>query len=113
MKNFLFLLVAVITLATSNLAQAKSCDDGSDPEPGAIFLGLITMTTLPPLTTTTLIACAIADSAEVNQAMIQKEATMVVEENKIFVPSFLGAYADHHNMDIRSAAQDVLVNGVR
>ena len=76
-------------------------------------MALITTTTAPPITTTTLIACAISNSAEVNRMMIQKEATMVNEENKIFVPSFLGSYADQNNMEIRAAAKDVLANGVR
>ncbi len=107
------LLVALLTVATGTVAQARQCDDGSDPDVIDVSLALITTTTLPPLTTTTLIACGILDNAEANKAMILREATLVNEENKAFVPSFLGAYADQNGMDIRTAAQDVLVHGVR
>lgn len=109
--NFKFLIVALVMATYSSITQAEC--RSSEPEGGAVFMALITTTTAPPITTTTLIMCAISDSAEVNRMMIQKEATMVAEENKIFVPSFLGAYADQNNMNIHEAAQDVLRNGVR
>ncbi len=109
------LLATLMIIASASVAQARHgdnhCDD--DGTVADVTLGLITSTTLPPLTTTTLIACAVTDDAELNKVMIQREATMVTEENKIFVPSFLGSYADKHDMEIRAAAQDVLVNGVR
>ncbi len=111
-SNLVICIFALVAMLSGSFAHAR-CDDGSDPSPGDVFLVLITTTTLPPLTTTSIIACAIADSAEVNQVMIQREATMVAEENKMYVPSFLGAYADQQNMELRDAAKDVLVNGVR
>ena len=108
-----FVSIALAMTVLSSMAQARNCGNAPDPDPADVFLGLVTTTTAPPLTITSLIACAIVDSAEVNNAMIQKEASMLIEENKIFVPSFLGAYADQKNIHIREAAQDVLVNGVR
>ncbi len=108
-----FIFVALVTTALSSMAQAGSCGSNSGADVVQVFLDLITTTTAPPLTITSLIACAIVDSAEVNNAMIQKEATMLVEENKIFVPSFLGAYADHRKMQLHEAARDVLINGIR
>ncbi len=109
MKKFSVLLAALAMTGLGSMAQAGHCHHVENPT----ILNFLTSTTLPPLTTTTLIVCAITDSAEVNKAMIQKEATMVNEENKIFVPSFLGSYADQNNMEIRAAAKDVLANGVR
>ncbi|MEK6772676.1 MAG: hypothetical protein AABY64_01940 [Bdellovibrionota bacterium] len=103
---------ALVATLSGSLAHAR-CDDGPKPDEGDYFLALLTTTTLPPLTTTTIIACALADSAEVNKMMIQREATMVTEENKMYVPSFLGTYADQQNMELREAAKDVLANGVR
>ncbi len=111
-SNLVICIFALVATLTSSFAHAR-CSNGKDPDAGEVFLALITTTTLPPLTTTSIIACVIADSAEVNQAMIQREATMVVEENKMYVPSFLGTYADQQNMELRDAAKDVLVNGVR
>ncbi len=109
--NFKFLIVALAMAAFSSITHAEC--KSTEPEGGAVFMALITTTTAPPITTTTLIMCAISHSAEVNRMMIQKEATMMTEENKIFVPSFLGTYADQNNMNIHEAAQDVLVNGIR
>lgn len=111
--NLKFIFIALMTTVLSSMAQAGSCSSGGRADVEEVFLGLITTTTAPPLTITSLIACAIVDSAEVNNAMVQKEATMLVEENKIFVPSFLGTYADQNNMELHEAAQDILVNGFR
>ena len=111
MKLKLSLTVVLMMIIFTSLSHAECKSNG--PEGGDIFMALITTTTAPPITTTTLIACAISNSAEVNRMMIQKEATMMTEENKIFVPSFLGTYADQNNMNIHEAATDVLVNGVR
>lgn len=119
MKTKLSVLLASLMLLAGPLAFAH--DHGypghhhcnGDASVVDTTLWVITSTTLPPLTTTTLVVCAITDDAEVNRIMIEREATMVKEENKIFVPSFLGAYADRQNLEIRAAADDVLVNGVR
>ncbi len=108
--KFPVLFLALMMTVFTSISQAECKSTG--PEGGAVFMALITTTTAPPITTTTLIMCAISNSAEVNRMMIQKEATMVAEENKIFVPSFLGTYADQNNMNIREAAQDVLRNGI-
>ncbi len=100
-------------MLSGSFAHAK-CDGGDNmPDEVEYFLVLITTTTTPPIATTTVINCVMADSAEVNKMMIQREATMVVEENKMYVPSFLGSYADQHNMEFREAAKDVIVSGVR
>ncbi len=113
MKNFSVLFVAIAMTVLSSMAQAKNCGSDDEPGAGAVFLSLLTTTTAPPLTITSLIACAIVDSAEVNRAMVEKEASMLVEKNEIFVPSFLGTYADQKNMNLQEAAQDVMLNGVR
>ncbi len=111
--KFSTLLITLAMTVLGSIAQANVCSN-HNYDLDEIAVGLLVSTTVPPLTTTILIGCAGAfDHAQVNKAMIQKEATMLVEENKIYVPSFLGAYADRNNMDLREAAQDVLVNGVR
>ncbi|MEK6577928.1 MAG: hypothetical protein AABZ55_01760 [Bdellovibrionota bacterium] len=107
----LALTLSISALLTSPAAHAR-CSDGNATD-GDVVLGLITTTTAPPLTLTTLVACAINNRAEVNNMMIEREATMLNEENKIFVPSFLGAYADQHGLELREAAKDVLANGIR
>ena len=103
------LLLNLLMTTESAMAKTKYCYHDDD----RLLFNVISAMTLPPLTTTTIIACAIADDAEINRLMLLKEATMLVEENKIFVPSFLGSYADRNDLEIRAAARDVLVNGVR
>ncbi len=113
--KFALAFIALTTILSGAIAQAsryaETCYFSSDPM--EVSLDLITSTTLPPITTTTVLSCVIINNAELNNIMIQREATMVAEENKVFVPSFLGAYADQNKMEIREAAQDVLVNGIR
>ncbi len=108
-SNLVICLFALVAMLSGSFAHAY-CENRSDAD---VLLRIVTSTTVPPLATTTIIACALANSAEVNEMMIQREATMVAEENKMYVPSFLGSYADQHNMEFREAAKDVIANGVR
>ena len=110
--NFKFFISSLLLIALNATAQTKECLTGHTTEPEEHLMLAITTTTAPPLTLTTFIFCALDERAEVNQVMIQKEASMLLEENKIFVPSFLGTYANKRNMNIREAAQDVLANGI-
>ncbi len=107
--NFSIFLFILAMTTTNALAKTKYCYHDDD----RLIFNLITSAAVPPLTTTTIIACAIADDAEINKIMIEREATLVVEENKIFVPSFLGSYADKKQMNLYETAEDVLINGVR
>ena len=112
-KNTICALTALSLLASVSSAFA-SCETNQKASAGELFLGLLTITTLPPVATTSTVICALSDDAELNRYFIEREATMVVEENQIFVPSFLGSYADQQgNGDLRAIAKDVLKNGVR
>lgn len=104
MKINILLLSLLLTFIVS-----KS-NAGCDTDTGGLWL---TATTVPPVGTSITLVCIAGGGAELDKEMVLREATMLVEENKIFIPSFLGTYAEQHKMDIREAAQDVLVNGVR
>ncbi len=81
--------------------------------PIGMFLATTTTTAYVALSPATLIVCMFTDNAELNKIMIAREATMAIEENKVYTPSFLGAYADSHRMNLLDAAKDIIVNGVR
>ena len=109
--NFSALLATLMFTAFSQFVQARNCSTFPEPHTGNIFMLTLTTATAPSTSTTALI-CFVSGDAEVNSVMLQKEATMLAEENKIFVPSFLGTYADEKNMSIYEAAEDLLLNGI-
>lgn len=85
----------------------SSSDSDADTSLGMTTVGL------PFLVTTTLL-CAAADDSETNRAMIEKEAALLIEEDRVFNPSFLAKYAsDQGESDLKVVARDVLQNGVR
>ncbi len=87
--------------------------------PGSLESGYVITTTVAlsvpatVLMATSSLYCTLFDNASVTKIMIEREATLLKEKGELFQPSFLGGYAQHKNIDIYQAAEDVLTNGVQ
>ncbi len=114
-KKFFISFIILMTLTASAHAEitkgVTAClRESSNDSVSEKALGLALSTTTPPTATTAFIICAGVNSAEINGHMLQKEATLLNEENKIYVPSFLGAYAEKRGLSLGDAANEVLGN---
>lgn len=112
------LAVATITASTSSYARGGICEAIFHCEGELeclnveVFGGLALSTTFGPFGTTTFMECM--DSAELDSTMIEREAIMVSEENRLPLPSHLASYADQIGAtNIQDAAAHVLRHGVQ
>ncbi len=111
MKKFFFiLLMGLVGLSVNSHAaplSGKAFVRCAAPDPLAAVGTLVISTTSAPTATVSILLC-MGNNAEINGHMLQKEATLLNEENKIYVPSFLGAYAEKRGLSLGDAANEVL-----
>lgn len=109
MKRTILALGLIGAFLLSNAQSAKAdtiCDIADDP-----ILGFFTSTTLGPLGTTTVIDCW--TNAELDAAIIEREAIEFDQDRKLTNPSKLAGYALMQRLTLEEAAADILENGVR
>ncbi len=112
-KLLLFSAVAVMGFSVNSYAGAgkgitRCIEETVEQDLSETALAAVLSTTFAPTGTTAWVICVGVNSAEIKRETLKQEATGLLEEGKLNVPSSLGKYAFEKNLSLEDAAAQIL-----